>query len=78
MLSIEQFIAISASVGAFLIFHFAAIHKLNEKIHGLELHMKELEKKDDLQQQTIDQLQQLYPLFETFFKKYKSGGEGKK
>ena len=38
------------------------MHKLRDQMQELRLHMKDLEKRDDLQQQTIDQLKDLFPI----------------
>lgn len=51
-----------------IISHFIALGRLKDKLHSLELKITKLENKDNLQQQTIDKLNQLYPLFEEAFK----------
>lgn len=38
------------------------MHKLKEDFQALKLQMKDLEHRDNLQQQTIDQLNNLYPI----------------
>ncbi|WKZ64802.1 MAG: hypothetical protein QY325_08470 [Flavobacteriales bacterium] len=64
-------------VAGFLVWHFRSIHALKDQIHALEkkcegyatkdglndlqLEMKNLERTDALQQQTIDQLKELFP-----------------
>ena len=60
-------VALIGAISGFLIWHFNTLHKVKDQIQELRLEMKELEKKDELQQQTIDQLNQLYPLFEKAF-----------
>lgn len=60
-------VAIIGAVGGFLIWHFKEMHKLRDQMQALELHMKDLEKRDDLQQQTIDQLKELFPILKSVF-----------
>lgn len=64
-------------IGGFLYWHFSSIHALKDRLvdlekkceshatkdalKSLELQMKDLETKDALQQQTLDQLNALYP-----------------
>lgn len=51
-----------AVIGGFLYWHFKTLNSFKDEIHKLELKQKELEKRDELQQQTIDQLNELYPM----------------
>lgn len=44
-----------------IFWHFKTVHSFKEQVTDLKLQMKELENKDNLQQQTIDQLKELYP-----------------
>lgn len=55
-------------IGGFLFWHFKTINSFKEEVHSLQLKMKDLEHRDELQQQTIEQLNKLYPLFEGAFK----------
>jgi proteasome assembly chaperone (PAC2) family protein len=55
-------VALIGAVSGFLIWHFKEMHKLRDQIQALKLEMKDLEKRDDLQQQTIDQLKELFPI----------------
>lgn len=55
-------IPIVASAGGFLWWHFSEINKLKEPLNQLEKEVERLKSKDELQQQTIDQLKELYPL----------------
>lgn len=55
-------VALIGAVSGFLIWHFREMHKLREQMQELKLHIKDLEKRDDLQQQTIDQLKELFPI----------------
>lgn len=54
-------------IGGFLYWHFKTINAFKEDIHKLQMKMKDLEHRDELQQQTIDQLNNLYPLFKQIF-----------
>lgn len=62
-------VALTGAIGGFLIWHFKEMHRLKDQLQALkiemkdlEIGMKDLEKRDDLQQLTIDQLKELYPL----------------
>jgi len=55
-------VALISAIGGFLKWHFNTLQSLKEHIQALKLDMKDLEKRDDLQQQTIDQLKELYPV----------------
>lgn len=59
-------VALISAISGFLIWHFSTLHKLKDQIQNLKIEMKDLEKRDDLQQQTIDQLfnqlKELYPI----------------
>lgn len=55
-------VALISAVSGFLIWHFKEMHKLREQMQELKLEMKDLEKRDDLQQLTIDQLNNFYPI----------------
>ncbi|MBD79543.1 MAG: hypothetical protein CL840_11550 [Crocinitomicaceae bacterium] len=63
--------AISA-IGGFLYWHFKTLNGFKDEISELKLEMKELEKRDELQQQTIDQLNQLYPMLHKVFDHFKN------
>ncbi len=52
-------------VGGFIYWHFKTVDKFKDQVTELKLDMKELEKRDDLQQQTIDQLKELLPILKT-------------
>lgn len=56
---------------AFLYWHFKTIDAFKDQINDLKLQMKELENKDNLQQQTIDQLKELYPVINEAFQHLK-------
>jgi response regulator of citrate/malate metabolism len=60
MVNVNEIFYIAGAVAVFLIFHFTAIGRLKERIHQLELKMKDLEKSDALQQQVIDQLSKVF------------------
>jgi len=57
----------------FIVWHFRTVSSFEKQVNELKLQMKELENKDNLQQQTIDQLNQLYPLFEKAFQSLNKG-----
>lgn len=72
-ISLEAFLAIISAAVGLVLWHFKEvgkvkghIQKTDEKyrneIHKLEMKMKELESKDALQQQALDQLDKLYPI----------------
>ena len=65
--------ALISVVSSFLIWHFKEMHKLNDQLQEVKLHLKDLEKRDDLQQQTIDQLKELYPVLKTVIEKINKG-----
>ena len=54
-------------IGAFLYWHFKTVNAFKDDVHKLQMKLKDLEHRDELQQQTIDQLNKLYPLFEKVF-----------
>lgn len=60
-------------VGGFIYWHFKTVNGFKEDVHKLELKQKDLEHRDELQQQTIDQLNKLYPLFEQAFRNLNIG-----
>lgn len=66
-------LALFGTIGGFLYWHFKEVKNFEKQVNELKLQMKDLEKKDDLQQQTIDQLNQLYPLFEKVFQSLNKG-----
>ena len=57
----------------FIVWHFRTVSSFEKQVNELKLQMKELENKDNSQQQTIDQLNQLYPLFEKAFQSLNKG-----
>jgi hypothetical protein len=57
--------ALASAVGGFLFWHFKTVHNFKDDINDLKLKMKDLENKDNLQQQTIDQLNNLFPILKT-------------
>lgn len=61
--TLQILLAIIPIIGGFLFWHFKTINSFKDQINDLKLQMKELEKRDALQQQTIDQLKDLYPTF---------------
>jgi hypothetical protein len=55
--------------GGFLYWHFKTINSFKDDIHKLEIKVKDLEHRDQLQQQTIDQLDSLYPIIKNALEK---------
>lgn len=49
-------------IGGFIYWHFKTINGFKDQINEIKLQMKDLEKSDALQQQTIDQLNNLFPI----------------
>jgi len=60
-------LTIVSIVGGFIFWLFKTIHSFKDQVTDLKIQMKELENKDNLQQQTIDQLKELYPAFNNAF-----------
>ena len=69
--------ALIGAISGFLIWHFGALHKLKDQINELKLEMKELEKRDALQQLTIDQLKELYPVINLAMETLRQGQDRK-
>lgn len=63
------FVAVLGSVGGFLYWHFKTVNGFKDDIHKIEMKQKELEHRDELQQQTIDQLDKFYPILKEAFEK---------
>lgn len=51
-----------ALIGGFYKWHHSSLKELQKQIDELKLQMKDLEKRDDLQQNTIDHLKDLFPM----------------
>lgn len=60
--TIGSIFAILIPVIGFIIWHFRTVYSFREDVGDLKIQIKELEYRDNLQQQTIDQLKELYPL----------------
>lgn len=54
-------------VGGFIYWHFKTVNGFKDQVNELKLQMKDLEHRDNLQQQTIDQLKDLFPLLKEAF-----------
>ena len=61
------FLTLISSVGGFLYWHFKTVNSFKDHVNELKLQMKDLEHRDNLQQQTIDQLKDLFPLLKSAF-----------
>ena len=51
-----------AMIGGFYKWHHNSLKELQKQIDDLKLQMKDLEKRDDLQQNTNDHLKDLFPM----------------
>jgi hypothetical protein len=49
-------------IGGFIYWHFKTVNGFKNEIHEIKMNLKDLEHRDELQQQTIDQLDKLYPM----------------
>lgn len=58
-----------ALIAGFIYWHFKTVNGFKDDLHKLELKYKDLEQSDKLQQQTIDQLKELFSLVKSTFKK---------
>ena len=67
--TLQMILTLVPIIGGFLYWHFRTVNGFKDDIHNLQLKMKDLAHRDELQQQTIDQLNKLYPLFEQVFSK---------
>lgn len=61
-LILQLILTIVPIIGGFLFWHFKTVTSFKDQVNELKLQMKDLEHKDDLQQQTIDQLKDLFPI----------------
>ncbi len=59
-------------VGGFLYWHFSTLNKFKDDIHKLDLKISQLEKKDDIQQTVIDNLNGLHPQIHAILEKVNS------
>lgn len=71
---IQLIIAIVLAIGTSLAFHFITVGRLKDKIHQLEIQMKELEKKDALQEQSLNQVHELFPAIHEIIVLHKNRG----
>lgn len=58
-----------ALIAGFIYWHFKTINGFKDDIHKLELMYKDPEQSDKLQQQTIDQLKELFSIVKLIFGK---------
>lgn len=65
--TLQIILAVVPIVGGFLFWHFKTVNSFKDQINDLKIQMKDLEHRDNLQQQTIDQLKDLFPLLKTAF-----------
>jgi hypothetical protein len=52
-------------IGGFLYWHFKTINNFKDQINELKIQIRDLEHKDNLQQNTIDQLKDLFPILKS-------------
>lgn len=64
---LQIILAVVPIVGGFLFWHFKTVNSFKDQVNELKLQMKDLEHRDNLQQQTIDQLKDLFPLLKAAF-----------
>lgn len=62
-------LAIIGTIAGFIYWHFKTINNFKDEIHDIKLKQKDLEHRDEMQQQTINQLENLYPLLKETIKK---------
>lgn len=60
-------------IGGLIFWHFKTVNGFKDEIHKLELKFKDLEHKDNLQQDALDKLSELYPLLKKVFDQMKGG-----
>ncbi len=65
-------------VGGFIYWHFKTVNSFKDQVNELKLQMKDLEHRDNLQQQTIDQLKDLFPLLKSAFEHIQNQKQVKK
>lgn len=63
--TLQIIIAAIPIIGGFLYWHFKTLNSFKDQMNDLKLQMKDLQHRDDLQQQTIDQLKELFPLLKS-------------
>lgn len=70
---ILELLTLISFVGGFIYWHFKTVNSFKDQVNELKLQMKDLENRDNLQQQTIDQLKELYPIFKQVFENNSKG-----
>jgi len=65
-------------IGGFVYWHFKTVNSFKDQVNELKLQMKDLEHRDNLQQQTIDQLSDLFPILKAAFENIQSQKQLKK
>ncbi|MCB9251307.1 MAG: hypothetical protein H6605_02475 [Flavobacteriales bacterium] len=65
--TLQIIFAVVPIIGGFLFWHFKTVNGFKDQINDLKIQMKDLEHRDNLQQQTIDQLKDLFPLLKAAF-----------
>jgi hypothetical protein len=55
-------LTIISIVGGFIYWHFKTLNSFKDQINELKIQIKDLEHRDNFQQQTIDQLKELFPI----------------
>lgn len=70
--TLQTILAVVPIIGGFLFWHFKTVNSFKDQINDLKIQMKDLEHRDNLQQQTIDQLKDLFPLLKEAFETIKN------
>lgn len=55
-------ITLISAIGGFIYWHFKVINSFRDQVNELKLQMKDLAHKDELQQLTIEELKNLWPV----------------
>ncbi len=77
-ITLQVILATAPIIGGFLYWHFKTVNNFKDQIMELKLELKNLEKKDELQQQTIDQLKELFPILKDAVEFIKNSKQAKK
>lgn len=76
--TLQIILAVVPIIGGFLFWHFKTVNGFKDQINDLKIQMKELENRDNLQQQTLDQLKDLFPILKATFEHIQNKKQTKK